>query len=159
LDFNHGRFFEGDLRKKIPIVGICFGHQLLAQALGGKVEKFSQGWSIGHTPYTVEDNSKDENRKVNIAAWHQDQVTVLPDDAVCTGSSDFCKYAFIEYGETAYSIQAHPEFTSEFIGELVSLRSASMPEELISDAHNKSALELDTAHFAKRISEFFKSRQ
>ena len=53
---------------KKPLVGICFGHQIIAQTMGGHVEKFSGGWSIGLTDYQF------EGQKVRINAWHQDQV-------------------------------------------------------------------------------------
>ena len=59
-----------------PMVGVCFGHQLIAQALGGKVEKFNGGWAIGRQNYTFGTHGA-----VTLNAWHQDQVTALPPGA------------------------------------------------------------------------------
>ena len=95
--------------EKIPLLGICFGHQIIAQALGGKVEKFSGGWSVGLKEYIW------GNESIHLNAWHQDQVTELPPDAEATGSSSFCKFAFLEYGSHIFSVQAHPEFNGDFI--------------------------------------------
>lgn len=56
--------------RRLPLAGICFGHQIIAQALGGKVEKYDGGWSVGHTEYTF------EGQTTTLNAWHQDQVTL-----------------------------------------------------------------------------------
>ncbi|MFQ5438169.1 MAG: type 1 glutamine amidotransferase, partial [Paracoccaceae bacterium] len=99
----------------VPIVGICFGHQILAQALGGKVEKFNGGWSVGATDYRL--NGSD--RSLTLNAWHQDQVVGLPADANVLASSSGCKNAFLVYGQRAFSIQPHPEFSPEFLEGLI----------------------------------------
>ena len=56
----------------VPLVGICFGHQIIAQALGGKVEKFKDGWAVGRTTYDW------QGEDVALNAWHQDQVVTRP---------------------------------------------------------------------------------
>ena len=62
---------------KIPLIGICFGHQIIAQALGGTVEKFAGGWSVGATEYQL------DGEQVMLNAWHHDQVTSLPGTGPC----------------------------------------------------------------------------
>ncbi|MCJ8337243.1 MAG: type 1 glutamine amidotransferase [Pseudomonadales bacterium] len=146
-------FIRSVYARSIPIVGICFGHQILAQALGGKVEKFTGGWSIGNQQYQLHNSA--ENPR--IVAWHQDQVTQLPEDAQCIGSSDFCENAFLLYGKKAYSVQAHPEFSVEFAKDLMALRRENLPAELVQAAAANFDADLDTAAMAETIARFFKT--
>lgn len=148
-------FLRQSYDSDIPIVGICFGHQILAKALGGKVEKFREGWSIGNQSYALPGKSSESN----VIAWHQDQVVTLPDDATQTGTSEFCENAFVTYGNKAYTMQAHPEFTTEFGRDLTKLRKAKLPENLVADAETGFSKRLDTHLMAERIAKFFKTRQ
>jgi len=118
----------------IPLIGICFGHQIIAQALGGTVEKFDGGWSVGHTEYNM--NGHDTPIKLN--AWHQDQVIDLPKDARVIGSSDFCKYAALAYGNKVMTVQPHPEFGDDFVTDLIKYRAPGVvPNDLLEDATTK----------------------
>ncbi len=96
-----------------PIVGICFGHQLIAQALGGVVEKYKGGWMVGRKEYDFGGVSLPMN------AWHQDQVTRLPEGAHVIAKNDDCEAAAIVYGDRALSFQFHPEFGPDAIEGLV----------------------------------------
>lgn len=138
---------------KKPLVGICFGHQIIAQTMGGHVEKFAGGWSIGLTDYQF------EGQKVRINAWHQDQVVTLPPKARCTGSSDFCKYAFLEYEDAIFSLQAHPEFNSAFIQGLIQFRGQkTVPQTLLETAQSKLSDPNSNDILAEKIATFFKSK-
>lgn len=119
----------------VPMVGICFGHQMLAQALGGKVLKFDGGWSVGRVDYALEglDEAAHSNTAA-IMAYHQDQVVELPPEAQVIGSTDFCRYAALAYGKTALSLQPHPEFDSEFVEGLIRFRGTNLPEEVKTSA-------------------------
>lgn len=104
--------------EKVPVVGICFGHQLLAQALGGKVVKSPKGWGFGLHEYSLAEApglAGDRPAKITVAALHQDQVVEVPESGRVIGSSDFCPNAVIAYGDTALTFQPHPEFDVAFL--------------------------------------------
>jgi len=136
----------------VPIVGICFGHQILAQALGGKVEKFEGGWSVGVESYTLDGYPE----PVQLIAWHQDQVIEPPAEASLAGASPFCRYAALAYGDRAYSIQPHPEFEAGFISRLIKSRRGILPEDIASKAIESLSINTSSAQIAHHIAAFFK---
>jgi len=146
-------FLRGAYAAGVPIVGICFGHQILAQALGGKVEKFSGGWSVGLERYTL----KGRPGETRVVAWHQDQVVEKPADAEVIGSSPFCRYAALAYGDKALSFQPHPEFTTAFGTDLLTARGAVLPEGIAAQAATGLGGETDSAEIADTIADFFLS--
>ncbi|MBF9232595.1 glutamine amidotransferase-related protein [Microvirga alba] len=121
-----------------PIIGICFGHQILAQALGGKVERAKVGWGLGPHSYSVDEIPEwmeGAPETICLNAVHQDQVTELPEGATVIASSPFCQNAILAYGDRALTFQAHPEFAPEFLAELLdALESNGLPKEVIADA-------------------------
>ncbi len=150
-------FIRNAYRRDIPIVGICFGHQILAKALGGEVKKFDGGWSVGRVEYDLDGHDD----PVSLYAWHQDQVVSLPKDATVAGSTPFCQYAALAYGNKAYSLQPHPEFTSEFFNELFAARKAGLPQVALDQAEEsvKAAIPTNSAAIAKSIAAFFLSSE
>lgn len=138
----------------LPLIGICFGHQLIAQALGGKVEKFQGGWSVGAQDYDFEGDT------IRLNAWHQDQVITPPEGARTIGSSAFCEHAALLYGDRAYSVQAHPEFRDEFVEGLINTRAKGVvPDALLAEASAQLGAPNDSAVIAQRIAEFFLAAQ
>lgn len=135
----------------VPLVGICFGHQIIAQALGGKVEKFHGGWSVGPTDYDF------GGETLTLNAWHQDQVTKLPEGATRVASSPFCENAALVYDDRAYTVQAHPEFADDFVSGLIKTRGKGVvPEAQLAAAEARLGTPLAAGAIAARIGEFFK---
>ena len=115
-----------------PMLGICFGHQIIAEAFGGSVDKYPHGWGIGLHSYELTENAYVPELKTStftLSAVHQDQVLVKPDNAVVLASSDFCPFAALQYDNRILTFQAHPEFDLVFETRLVRyLRGQSVPE-------------------------------
>jgi GMP synthase-like glutamine amidotransferase len=110
---------------RATLVGVCFGHQIMAEAFGGKVIKSPKGWGIGLQDYAVLGRRPwmDEAASIAIAASHQDQVVELPPGATVLAASDFTPYAMLEYGnQPAISIQPHPEFAPAYSQALIEAR-------------------------------------
>jgi GMP synthase-like glutamine amidotransferase len=145
-------FIRAAKHAKVPMVGICFGHQIMAQALGGKVEKSDKGWGLG--PHDYEFDGIDA--PVTINAWHQDQVTKLPEGATTIGRSSFCEHAAISYGKTGYSVQAHPEFDNSFISDLIELRRSSVPADRVDSAISDLTHKAPSSAVVTQIKSFFK---
>lgn len=138
----------------LPLVGVCFGHQIIAQALGGKVEKFAGGWAIGHTEYEV------DGKQLALNAWHQDQVVDLPDGAQVLGGNEFCKNAVLAYGDTIWTIQPHPEFDAAFIDGLIKHRGRGVvPDQQLDDASTRLDAPTHNAEIASQIAAFFKQER
>lgn len=138
---------------RVPVVGICFGHQIIAQALGGKVEKFAGGWAVGRKTYDFGGD------KVALNAWHQDQVTVRPVDAQVVASNDFCENAALVYGDRAFTVQAHPEFEASFIDGLIRTRGRGVvPDDQLEAAAATLDQPTDNARLAEQIARFFRER-
>jgi len=132
------------------MVGICFGHQIIAQALGGKVEKFSKGWAVGRQTYNW------DGEEISLNAWHQDQVTERPEGAVPVASNDFCENAALVYGDRAFTVQAHPEFNAKEIDGLIATRGGPVPAALIAQAKADLHKDVANTNIAAQIGTFFK---
>src|SRR5438034_7882301 len=95
---------------RVPMVGVCFGHQLIAQALGGTVRKSEKGWGLGRHVYDVAPgNGVIDGERIAIAASHQDQVIAPPAGATTIFHSGFTPHAGLLYANgTTLSVQPHP---------------------------------------------------
>lgn len=115
------------LDRRAPLVGICFGHQVLAQAAGGTVAKADAGWGVGVHEYRLVGDRPSwldpaTPDPVRMVASHQDQVVELPDGAVRFLTSDLCPNAGFTLGDDAITVQPHPEFTTGVSAGLLAIR-------------------------------------
>jgi GMP synthase-like glutamine amidotransferase len=116
--------FLCEARGRARLVGVCFGHQAMAQAFGGQVVKSPKGWGIGLQDYEVvaREGWMDGAPSFAVPASHQDQVVALPPGAEVLAASAFTPYAMLDYGGDAVSIQPHPEFEPAYAKALIESR-------------------------------------
>ena len=134
----------------VPLVGGCIGHQIIAQALGGKVVKWPNGWSVGHVEYDFEGSVHALN------AWHQDQVVERPKEARLVASSAFCENAAFVYEGPAFTVQPHPEFDAEAVDLLLTARAGVLPADVRERASALADKPVDNEWMSNRIAAFFK---
>ena len=145
------QFIRDAFAARVPMVGVCFGHQIIAQAMGGKVERHAGGWAVGATDYDF------GGQNLTLNAWHRDQVTRAPDGAKVVATNEFCANAALLYDDRAFTVQAHPEFRPEFIDGLMKTRGKGLvPDDLMADATRRLDLPIQDKAMAARIAAFFK---
>ena len=113
------------------LVGICFGHQIMAEAFGGHVEKSDKGWGIGLQHYEIDrvEPWMDEMASIDVPASHQDQVVAQPPHTKVIASSPFTPFAALAWTDRpAISVQFHPEFDPDYAKALIEARREKMPD-------------------------------
>lgn len=145
-------FIRDSFDSSVSVVGICFGHQIMAQALGGKVEKFEGGWAVGKIEYAL-----DYGAPMQLMTWHQDQVIEPPAEAVPFAHTDFCQYAALSYGAKGLSLQAHPEFDDAFMRDLLATRGEILPAHIRSHATASLTGPVTASRAADLIASCFRS--
>lgn len=145
------------------LIGICFGHQALAQALGGVVEKSEKGWGLGRKSFEVYQAKSWMNRfksEPSLYFVHQDQVVELPPDAELLGGNEFCPNIFYTIGNQVLGIQGHPEFSRELMTEIIEGRLARVGKALHRAAlKSLDERETDNQRFAEWIVNFLIAEQ
>ena len=151
------RFVRAAYDARTAMVGVCFGHQLIAQALGGTVRKSEKGWGIGRHVYdVVPGNGVIDGGRIAIACSHQDQVNAPPADAATILHSAFTPHAGILYGNgTTLSVQPHPEFSAAFADVCCEKAGRNgAPEPLVAAAKASLDQPLDHADLGRAITRF-----
>ena len=119
-------------RKEAMLVGICFGHQVIAQALGGLVERSPKGWGVGFRESAVVDSTAREaiGDTLSLLYNHHDQVVRLPNGALRIATSDFCPNEGFRIGTRLFTLQGHPEFPVDFERKWITGFAPGEPEQL-----------------------------
>lgn len=155
-------FIRACAAANIPQVGICFGHQIMAKALGGHVRKSPRGWGVGRHFYNVVEQARWMDpplARFALSASHQDQVEVLPPGARVLARSDHTDFAALAYDHTpAISFQGHPEMPDSFVAALYGVRRGGpLSEAQVDDALRSLRQPSDAATIARWIAAFFRA--
>ena len=113
------------IAREHPYVGICFGHQLAAQALGGRVACAADGWQVGVQDYEIVATRPwmvPMHSTLSLIASHEDQVVAVPDGAALMARSPGCPVAGLLIGERAWTLQPHPEFVPALADDMLAQR-------------------------------------
>ncbi len=134
-----------------PVFGACFGHQVIAKALGGKVEKNPGGWVFGLAETQL------EGAPIRLYAAHVEQVTQLPEGAEVLGGNSECPVGAYRIGDRILTSQYHPEITEDFATALVEEYANKLPPEVAALAKASLNLQAETQRIAQRIVDFFEA--
>lgn len=150
-----GGFLREASAAGVPTVGICFGHQLIAHALGGRVERAGVGWGIGvhrAEPTTTGATTLAGARPFDLLVSHQDQVVELPPEGELLATSAHAPVAAFRLGRMV-GFQGHPEFTAAYAAALMDSRRDRIPTEVIAGAQPTLATPTDHAVVARWIAD------
>jgi GMP synthase-like glutamine amidotransferase len=151
-------------RVKVRMTGLCFGHQAIAAALGGKVGRPDTsrnfGWGLGFASTRFTQPTawmQPPQAEVRLLASHGEQVLIPPAGAKVIGSNDFCPVAAMTIGEHLFTTEYHPEMSVEFMDQLVVYLAGELPTEVIDQAREQLVANRkdDSALFMKWVINFF----
>ncbi len=137
--------------EKRKLLGICFGHQVVARALGGVVDKSPKGWGVGVNVYNISDPellADGQGETLQLICSHQDQVMRMPEGAELIAKNDHCEVAGMRIGEHILTFQPHPEFIPEYSREIMTFRREMIGDER-ADAGMASLVDLE--HQGERV--------
>lgn len=143
--------------EQIKTVGICFGHQAMAKALEGTVDKAPSGWNMGVDETKVIQKKSwmvPWQQQFNVNVSHQDQVLCLPKTGECLASTTRCPFAMIQFGDNFLAIQGHPEFNSDYTRFLINKRKNLLQDERYQEFLHSLSYQTDTGLLARWMMNF-----
>lgn len=146
-------------RQRLPFVGVCFGHQLLAEALGGKVAKAGVGWCVGLHTFRILHREPWMNpfqKQFSLLMSCQDQVVQLPADSTVLAETADCPVSMYQVGKHMLGIQAHPEFSKAYAGVLMESRRERIGEQKVKTALQSLQGEADSMLLAAWVQGFLR---
>lgn len=146
--------------EKKKVIGICFGHQLIAKALGGTVIKSPKGWGVGvsvNRLFSKQSWMSPEKNELNVLVSHQDQVIKVPKEAQILAGSEFCPYYMMQIGTHFLTVQGHPEFSKAYSRILMVSREDRINKKEFERGMVSLALGVDETLMAQWIINFLKA--
>lgn len=150
-------FIQTLWEEQVKTIGICFGHQAMAQAMGGQVDRAPNGWGVGVAETTIIKQKPwmlPWQAHFNVHISHQDQVLTLPPKGQCLGKTTRCPNAIIQIGETFLSFQGHPEFNQDYTQFLINKRKDLFNPDAYEDFLNSLSLGTNNDILVKWIINF-----
>ena len=145
------------------LIGICFGHQIIALALGGLTEKSEKGWTVGNSLSKIKKEKSwmghemaNAKKQFALLVSHQDQVISLPAQAELIASNTFCQNASFQIANHILTFQGHPEFSADYLSYLMNKRRDVIGEEKYKKAMDSLQYELDALLVARWIVNFIR---
>ena len=151
---------KGLWRAKQKIIGICFGHQLVAKALGGKVITSPKGWGIGMSTNHILQTQRwmqPPKSALNLLISHQDQVVELPEQAQVLAENSHCLYYMLQIDNRILTIQGHPEYNSDYLRALITKRRKKYTSGVYTEAMRSLEKESDNILTAQWIHKFLET--
>ncbi len=140
-----------------PLIGLCFGHQAVARALGGQVARNAAGWGLG-TAATQWAHARPWmqpfHSTTTLMAAHNEQVTRMPDGAECLGGSDFCPIGSMQIGQHIWTTQYHPEMPLVFMQALLGYLADKLDADILARAHTSLNNAADVPLFGQWMAQF-----
>jgi GMP synthase-like glutamine amidotransferase len=148
-------------RRRVPLVGLCFGHQMVAHALGGRVGPSPGGWRIGSAVTRYRDDAcaalpwmRPAQASITLFAAHREQVLQPPAEATVLGGDDFAPAAALCIGEHVFTTQYHPELSRVFMRALLDEHGALWPAPLVAQARAQVEAPVDAERFMRWAAQF-----
>ncbi len=141
-------------RRRKKVVGICFGHQLVAHSLGGRTEKSRKGWGVGLHTHTFSSTPgwHDGDDRLDILVSHQDQVVEPAPGSEVLAGSDFCENAVTQLGDHILTFQGHPEFVHDYSRDIMDVRREVIGE----DTYTRGMASLEGEHQGARVARWIR---
>lgn len=142
---------------KQPLIGLCFGHQAIARALGGKVSRHEEGWGLGTASTHWRESThwmQPAKTVTSLMAAHNEQVTQMPDGAKCLGGNDFCPIGSMQLDQHIWTTQYHPEMPLNFMQALLGFLADKIDPDTLKKADTSLSITADAPLFGRWMVQF-----